>query len=74
MYVRKVQIVCLITAWFISEHRKFCDWKTSAQSKSENGFQKDNATFTGSQKPFLFISFLMIQACAIGLRGISTVL
>ena len=37
-------------------------------------FSKDNATFTGPQKLFLFILFFMIQACAIGLRGVSTVL
>ena len=44
----------------------------SGQSNRKNGFQKDNATFTGLQNFFLSC-FFMIQACAIGLRSVSIV-
>ena len=37
---RKAQIVRLITTWFISEHRKSCDRKMSAQSNQKMVFKR----------------------------------
>ena len=61
VYAKSVYIVRLITIRFISEHRKSCDRKTSAQSNRKNGFQKDNATFTGPQNFFCLSCFLLFR-------------
>ena len=37
---RQAQIVRLITKWFVSEHRKSCDRKTSAQSNQKMVFKR----------------------------------
>ena len=37
---RQVQVMSLITTWFITEHRKSCDRKTSAQSNQKMVFER----------------------------------
>ena len=51
----------------ISEDRNSCYRQTSAQSNKKMGDRKIISTFVGLQKHFLFISFFMIEAYAIGL-------
>ena len=52
--VRLITTWFLITMWVISEHRKSCDRKTSAQSN-----QKVNATFSRSAETFILFYLVL---------------
>ena len=57
---------------FISEHRKSCDRKMSAQSDQKMIFERIKSHSQVSRN-FFVILFFMIQACAIGLHDVSMI-